>query len=90
MTTPAGAPWAVNLARKLLEGDAAALSLLARAPSERRPPKFVRAVLYEYEYAPPGSKQWWIRSPLGLWLRPVSKDDPELAAFLKTRGWLSP
>ncbi len=88
MTTPAGAPWAVHFARKLLDADASVLSLLARAPFDGRPPRYVRAVLYQYEFAPLGANTWWVREPLGLWLRPLGKDDPELAAFLRSHGWL--
>ena len=88
MTTPAGAPWAVHFARKLLDADPAVLSLLASAPFAGRPPRYVRAVLYEYEFAPPAAETWWVRRPLGVWLRPLGKDDRELDDFLRSRGWL--
>jgi hypothetical protein len=60
----------------------------ASAPFEGRSPRYVRAVLYQYEFAAPGGSAWWVRRELGLWLRPVGKDDPELRAFLQSRGWL--
>jgi len=88
MTSPEGAPWAVHFAWKLLHADPAALSLIAASPFGERAPRYVRAVLYEYEFAPPGENVWWARSRLGLWLPPLSKEDPELVAFLRARGWV--
>lgn len=89
MGTPGGAPWTLHLVWKLLHADADMLALFAGSPFGSRPPKYVRALLYRYEFAPRGAKAWWVREPLGAWLPPLSKDDPELVAFLRARGWIA-
>jgi hypothetical protein len=54
-----------RLSRKLLEGDAAVLSLLRRNPFPDHPPRFVRADLCEYRFASPAERSqtghWWTR-----------------------------
>jgi hypothetical protein len=87
MTDPAGAPWAVHLVRKLLQGDRAAEGLLAHSPFQDRPPRHLRAVLYRYRYAAPGSGAYWTRTEVGVWLPPLSRDDPRLLRFLQAYGW---
>ena len=44
-------PWFVHFVEKLLEGDAATLSLLRSNPFPGAPPKYVRATLYQYDFA---------------------------------------
>ncbi len=82
-------PWTLHLVCKLLHNDAGALSLLAGNPFPDRPPRSVRAVLYEYKFVPYGDPQgrWWTRTKLGLWLPPLAADDAGLAAFLEQQGW---
>ena len=57
-----------------------------------KPPHYIRAVLYRYAFAPPGNPEgdWWKREELGLWLPPLSADDPRLIEFLRQAGWLEP
>ncbi|NML67122.1 lipase maturation factor family protein [Hymenobacter sp. RP-2-7] len=92
MGTPKQYPWAVHLLAKLLRNDPRALSLFAANPFPTRPPRYVRAVLYRYRFARPGNAQgrWWQRERLGLWLIPLSADDPRLLAFLQAYGWVAP
>lgn len=75
-----------------MHNDPGALSLLATDPFPDIPPRFIRARLYRYEFAPPGdaSGQYWKRTELGLWLPPLSRDDPALRQFLAMHGWLKP
>ena len=58
-------PWFVNLLRRLLEGSPRVLSLLAVNPFPDHPPKYVRALLYDYRFADPvahaATGQWWVR-----------------------------
>ena len=65
-------PWFVNLAVKLLQGDEAVLSLLAGNPFPVRPPKFVRATVYQYTFSDADTRRrtgaWWARTPRGLYL----------------------
>jgi Lipase maturation factor len=89
MSTPQEYPWTLNLIWKLLHNDANALSLFAGNPFSKHPPKFIRATLYRYKFAPLGNPggQWWIREGLGTWLPPLSTEDPRLRRFLQEAGW---
>jgi hypothetical protein len=91
MGSPEEYPWTIHLVWKLLHGDPGALSLFAQNPFPERPPRYVRAVLYRYAFAPPDDRngRWWTREELGLWLPPLSADNPQLIAALKSLGWLS-
>jgi hypothetical protein len=70
--------WVVALARRLLEGSPDVLGLLAHAPGNGRPPRFVRALLYDYrftDYATRASTgQWWSRKLLSPYLPPLVLD----------------
>ncbi len=89
MSSPDDYPWTVHLVSKLLHNDPGAVSLFAANPFPTQPPRYIRAVLYRYAFAPPGNPQGlvWNRERLNLWLPPLSADDPQLTAFLKTEGW---
>jgi hypothetical protein len=69
-------PWFEGLLRKLLEGSAPVLSLLGPNPFPDHPPKYVRAQLYEYQFADPKTHArtgwWWIRRPRGLYFPEMS------------------
>ncbi len=90
MSSPDRYPWTVHLVWKLLHNDPGALSLLANNPFAKAPPRYIRAELYRYEFAPPGEPDgaWWRRTPLGLWLPPLSADDPRLRRYLALHGWI--
>lgn len=83
-------PWTVHLVWKLLHNDPGALSLLATNPFPKEPPRYIRARYYKYEFAPRGEPGgfYWKRTELGLWLPPLSRDDPALQQFLKARRWI--
>jgi hypothetical protein len=92
MSTHEQYPWTVHLVWKLLHNDPGALSLLATNPFPHDPPHFIRARYYRYEFAPPGESGglYWKRTELGLWLPPLSTEDPALRQFLVIHGWLPP
>jgi hypothetical protein len=92
MSNPQEYPWTLHFVWKLLHNDPLTLSLLASNPFPQHPPHFVRAMLYRYQFAPPGNAQgaWWQRTELGVWLPPMSTDDPRLREFLSACGWLQP
>jgi hypothetical protein len=75
--------WFFSLVNKLLQGDARVLGLFAENPFAKRPPRFIRASFYRYEFAPRGSKDTWQRVRAGQYLRPVSLDDPEFSGDLR-------
>jgi hypothetical protein len=90
MSTPDRYPWTLHLVWKLLHNDPGALSLFVGNPFPQKPPRYIRAVLYRYEFDRPGNPEgnWWKREEMGLWLPPLSIDDPRLTGFLKQAGWL--
>jgi hypothetical protein len=92
MSTPEHYPWTLHLVWKLLHNDPGTLSLLATNPFPDDPPRWVRARLYRYAFAPPDDPEgrWWQRTLVGTWLPPLSADDVRLRRFLATRGWLGP
>jgi hypothetical protein len=83
-------PWVAHLIYKLLLGQPSTLSLLASNPFPARPPKYIRADLYRYEFTNLGeaSAQYWKRTRAGVFLPAVSAMDPALLDFLDRYGWL--
>ena len=90
MSTPDEYPWTLHLVWKLLHNDAGALSLFGGNPFPGSPPRYIRAVLYRYEFAEPRNPngRWWNRQQLGVWLPPLSAEDPRLVELLQRAGWL--
>jgi len=90
MSSSSEYPWTVNLVWKLLHNDPGALGLFAGNPFPGKPPRYIRAVLYTYQFAKPGNHQglWWNRKRVSNWLPPISARDPGLAQFLKNAGWI--
>jgi hypothetical protein len=87
MATPAEHPWLLHLVWKLLHGDPGPKALLANDPFPGRPPRWIRARLYRYRFAPPGGDAFWERTLEDEWLPPLSADDPRLArAVAELRG----
>jgi hypothetical protein len=82
-------PWVAHLVYKLLTGDRAVLGLLANNPFPDRPPKFVRADLYQYRFTDSLAEgRYWERERIGVFLPPLSADEPVLLEFLRHHGWL--
>ena len=91
MSSPEEYPWTLNLVWKLLHNDAGAVGLFASNPFPGKPPRYIRAIEYRYSFAPPGNRDhlWWKRERVGVWLPPLSVDDPRLVDFVKGAGWIS-
>lgn len=72
-------PWFVNFVLRLLQGSRQVTRLLAKNPFPTAPPKYVRAVLYEYSFTNWSERRqtgnWWKRSARGIYLRSVSLED---------------
>jgi len=85
-------PWFVNFVATLLEGDRDVLSLLRVNPFPQKPPRYVRAQLYEYHFTSPQQRSqtraWWTRTFTGSYFPPVSLDTPGFRQVLKDQGWL--
>jgi len=91
MSTPERYPWTLHFVWKLLHNDPGTLSLLANNPFPDAPPRWIRARLYRYAFAPPGnpSGAWWTRTLVGDWLPPLDVADPRLHRFLAAYGWIA-
>jgi hypothetical protein len=90
MSTADQYPWTYNLVWKLLHNDPGAVSLFAGNPFPNKPPRFIRAVLYRYQFAKPGNPQglYWTREKIGDWMPALSVNDPQLVKFLRYEGWV--
>jgi Lipase maturation factor len=89
MSSPNQYPWTLHVIWKLLHNDAGTLSLLAHNPFSDKPPRFIRAQLYRYRFAPPGnpSGAWWDRELIGPWLPPLSTEDRVWTETHRVFGW---
>ena len=85
-------PWFVNFTAKLLQNDPKTLSLIAENPFPEKPPRFVRARLYEYRFTTPDERRktgnWWARDFRADYFPAVSLDDPAFRRVLESQGWL--
>lgn len=67
--------WFVRFVEKLLEADPKILALLRHDPFEGKPPKWIRARMYDYRFASAEERrrtgQIWVRSDLGDYLPAV-------------------
>jgi predicted DCC family thiol-disulfide oxidoreductase YuxK len=72
-------PWIVGLMARLLEGSPSVLALFYSNPFGDGAPKYVRAQLYEYQFADRRTHrltgEWWTRQPVGLYFPEVSLAD---------------
>ena len=68
-------PWFVTFAERLLEGSPDVLALLEKNPFPDHPPRYVRAMTYDYRFSTWDEHRqtgaWWHREPHGEYLPPV-------------------
>ena len=73
--------WVAGLVERLLQGDPAVLGLMDPPPF-RKPPRYARALLYNYEFTAPEERRRtgaiWKRRLLRVWFGPVSLDPTKL------------
>jgi predicted DCC family thiol-disulfide oxidoreductase YuxK len=64
-------PWFSRFLQRLLENSPEVSALLGSNPFPRKPPRYVRALLYDYRYSTPEEKKatgaWWVRLPEGIY-----------------------
>jgi predicted DCC family thiol-disulfide oxidoreductase YuxK len=69
-------PWLLRFMERLLEGSAPVLDLLDYNPFSGKPPKYVRAMEYEYHFTNFDERRrtgnWWKRELLGQYFPPIS------------------
>jgi predicted DCC family thiol-disulfide oxidoreductase YuxK len=67
--TASGNPWFSRFLQRLLENSSEVTALLGSNPFPDKPPRYVRALLYDYRYATPQEREatgaWWVRQPEG-------------------------
>jgi hypothetical protein len=60
-----GERWFRSFLKRLLEGSPDVVRLLAHDPFGGRPPRYVRATLYDYRLTNRRDVPWWTRTELG-------------------------
>jgi predicted DCC family thiol-disulfide oxidoreductase YuxK len=72
-------PWFVNFCVRLLQGSPEVLSLLKQNPFSNAPPRYIRAVVYEYQFTDSVTRKqtgnWWRREFKGIYLPPITLTD---------------
>jgi predicted DCC family thiol-disulfide oxidoreductase YuxK len=69
-------PWFVQFCQRLLQGSPDVVALLAKNPFPDKPPKYIRAGVYDYHFTTAAERRasgaWWRREWIGEYLPPVS------------------
>jgi hypothetical protein len=72
--------WMIALCDQLLRGNPTVSALFARNPFPGQPPRYIRAVLYDYHFTTRTERartgRWWRRTPIDFYLPPVSLPAP--------------
>src|SRR5580704_5095400 len=73
-------PWFSRFLQRLLENSPEVTALLGSNPFPRKPPRYVRALLYDYRYSTPEEKKatgaWWVRLPEGIYYPAITLRSP--------------
>jgi len=79
---------------RLLEGDADVLSLFGSNPFPQNPPRYIKAVLWQYWFTTEDEKHatgnWWRRELLGLYAPVLTRDSTGKFAVIQWPGPLPP
>jgi len=82
LSGPQGAPWFDNFMVRLLQGSPEVRGLLAKDPFPGMPPKYVRALLFNYRFTDFTTRgetgDWWTRRARGLYFPEISLEDVRL------------
>ena len=69
-------PWLLRFMERLLEGSPPVLELLDRNPFAGKPPKYIRAMVYDYRFTTFDERRqtgnWWKRELKGTYFPPIS------------------
>jgi predicted DCC family thiol-disulfide oxidoreductase YuxK len=69
-------PWLLRFMARLLQGSPPVLQLIERNPFPGRPPKYIRAMVYQYRFTNFSERRrtgnWWKRELLGTYCPPIS------------------
>jgi hypothetical protein len=79
MSSPRQNRWLLTLIHRLLIGDESTEKLLKKVPFKNDPPKYIRARLFRYRFTSQKEREetgnWWKRSFVNEYIRPLSLDD---------------
>jgi amino acid transporter len=68
--------WFYSFAARLMQGSPPVLALLERNPFPESPPRYIRAVVYDYRFTDFAERRrtgtWWRREQKGVYLPPIS------------------
>ena len=82
-------PWFLELCRRMLAGSTPVLKLLDANPFPGAPPRYLRAVVFDYHFTNAATRRstgaWWIRRPLGRYCPVLTLVDGELMAVPEAR-----
>jgi hypothetical protein len=67
-----GNRWFVNFCLRLLQAEPTVIDLLKENPFPNAPPKYIRAIVYDYRFTNVGTRRWWRREFKGEYLPPIS------------------
>jgi hypothetical protein len=69
-------PWLLRFMERLLQGSAPVLDLLEHNPFAGKPPRYVRAMVYDYQFTNAAERRrtgnWWKRELKGAYFPPIS------------------
>ena len=72
----AASQWFIGLLKRILEGSPPVLELLERNPFPDKPPRFLRAIRYDYRFTTAEERQssghWWKRAEPAPYVQPVT------------------
>jgi Lipase maturation factor len=76
-------PWFLSFLQRLLQGSPDVIALVRRDPFPNAPPRYVRAVVYDYRFTHFDQRRetghWWKRNLLGLYCPVLTLTDGQLA-----------
>jgi hypothetical protein len=75
LAPPQQVPWFSQFVSRLLEGSPQVTALLETNPFPEHPPRYVRALFYNYRFSSPEEKAkgvWWDRQLAGMYFPPAS------------------
>ena len=74
--TASNNPWFAGFLQRLLENSPAVTALLDKNPFPDKPPRYVRALVYDYRYTSPAQRKatgaWWTRTLEGVYYPAVA------------------
>jgi hypothetical protein len=80
--------WFLNLLARLLQGKPEVLARFEYNPFPAGAPRLIRAQLYDYRFTDRETRrstgQWWIRTPLRVYVPAVSLQDLSVLPLLRT------